>query len=37
MLSTRQFGYNKRKLSGVELGKRGPENYLWTAVTKVAA
>jgi hypothetical protein len=37
MLSPRQFGYKIKKLSVVELGKRGPQNHLLTAVAKVAA
>jgi hypothetical protein len=28
--STKQFGFNKRKLSGVKLGERTPQNYFLT-------
>jgi hypothetical protein len=33
----RQFGHKKRKLSGVKLGERAPQNRFLTAVAKPAA
>jgi hypothetical protein len=37
MLSPRQFGYKIKKLSVVELGKRGPHIHFLTAMAKFAA
>jgi hypothetical protein len=31
MPSTRQFGYEKRNLSGVKLGERAPQNHFKVA------
>jgi hypothetical protein len=36
MPSTRQFGYKKRRLARVKLGKRGPENRFLIALGKAA-
>jgi hypothetical protein len=37
MPPTRPFGYKKRNLLGVKLGKRDPKNYFWTEAARVAA
>jgi len=37
MLPTRPFGYKKRNLPGVKLGKRDPKNYFGTEAARVAA
>ena len=36
MPAARQFGYRKKRLSWVKLGKRGPPNHFLTVVAEAA-